>query len=1098
MFQIYHSNALDVLKNVLVTLIRSQPLSDPFAREKILVQSPGMAQWLKLELAEAQGIAAGTDFPMPASFLWQSFSDVLETVPQRSAFDKQAMAWKLMEILPPLLDHPEFSDLQRYLAEDTGRFKLYQLCLKVSDTFDQYLVYRPDWIADWESGGNLSAETQPWQPLLWRALVARTQALGQPHWHRANMFAAFVSAMADKRNKDKLPERLFVFGISALPQNYLEALAAMGKQIDVHLMVTNPCQYYWGEIIDQSQIARLNRRWFDKPGTDLSTYFDHGNPLLASMGKLGRDYLVQLQALQTSEIEAFAEINRDSLLHQLQADILSLDDRARFPTEPEAFKSSHHKTLTERGDHSIDLHSCHSPLREVEVLHDQLLALFEADPELSPRDLIIMMPDVATYAPYVDAVFGNAPPERYIPFSISDRSGQQENPLLHSFLRFINLADSRMTVSEVLELLEVPAVMRRFGLDQAGFLRLRHWVAEVNIRWGLDTDQRSQWDLPAFEQNSWQFGLKRMLAGYALGDTGSLWQGISPYGEVEGLEANLLGKLADFVDLLQWCAQTFTGDKSPAEWIEQINRLVELSYLAEETDEVALDVIRQVMLKLQEQVRDAGVVQPLSVQILRDYLNTGLDKGSSGQRFMMGAVNFCTLMPMRSIPFKVVCLLGMNDGDYPRSMAPIGFDLMSDQVRRGDRSRRDDDRYLFLEALLSAQQALYISYVGHSIQDNTEKVPSVLVSELVEYLAQAYVFPEDVTLNIDKSAEAFKAGLLTEHPLAPFNADYFQPEETAPLFSYASQWLTAAQAKPQPVKRFISSDLSAEKPEELELSELLRFFRKPCQYFFTRRLKVYFDIREEGAENDEPFKVEGLANYQLKTRYLEAALENRCLSQVGEQVLAEGLMPVAQSGVLVLSKVRKDCAELAEKIQAFMPEPAHRREVRLSLDDILLTGWQDGWHANTLLRYRPANVQGYDRLLGWIEHLVACACFTDVEASVHRGLSTAVTFKPLPQDEAHRLLLQLIAVYLEGQTRPLPFEPGVAWAYLSKLEKGEDRARAEAVQRFEGGFNGYGAVQDAYLRRVYPDYGSFEPGFMEQIEQIMTPMMPWMEDAGDD
>ncbi|MBE9397491.1 exodeoxyribonuclease V subunit gamma [Pontibacterium sp. N1Y112] len=1096
MFRIYHSNALDVLKDLLVELIRLDPLTDPFAQETILVQSPGMAQWLKLELAQAQGIAASVDFPLPASFLWKSFSEVLEGVPERSAFNKEAMTWKLMELLPSELDQPEFSDLQRYLAADQGNFKLYQLCGKIADTFDQYLVYRPDWIADWEQGGQLAAETQPWQPVLWRALVERTRDSGQAHWHRANMFSEFVSALGRARGQAGLPTRLFVFGISALPQNYLEALNAMGQKIDVHLMVTNPCRYYWGEILDQGQIARLNRSWFDKPGTDLGNYFEHGNPLLASMGKLGRDYLVQLQELKAPEIEAFADIDRDSLLHQMQADILDLDDRARFPTQPDGFQQSVHKTPINADDTSIQLHGCHSPMREVEVLHDQLLAMFQAQPELSPRDVIVMMPDVATYAPYVDAIFGNAPPDRYIPFSISDRSAQQENPLLQSFLRFIALANSRLTVSEVLELLEVPAVMRCFGLDQEGFHRIRHWVAEVNIRWGLDSNQRSQWDLPEFEQNSWQFGLQRMLAGYALGDSDDLWSGIAPYGEVEGLEADLLGKLADFVDLLGFCTERFKGEQTPESWIELINELLVRSYQPDELDEVALDQVRKVLAQLQEQISDAGWSAPLSIEVLCDYLNNGLDSARSSQRFMVGAVNFCTLMPMRSIPFNVVCLLGMNDGDYPRTMPPIGFDLMADQVRRGDRSRRDDDRYLFLEAVLSAREKLYVSYVARSIHDNTEKVPSVLVSELVEYLAQAYVMPHNVDLDMDSSAEALKTALLTEHPLAPFSRDYFSVDSD--YFSYASEWLVAAAAEQQTPASFVSAPLESDTPTELELSDLLRFFRNPSRYFFTQRLKVHFETRESGAEDDEPFKVEGLDDYQLKQRYLATALAGESLDQVDAWIQAEGLLPVGQSGYQSLNKVRKDCSELAEKLEPLMTETARRREIRIkfpNLTKLRLTGWQDGWHGSTLLRYRPAQVQGYDRLFGWIEHLCACACFGDTQATIHRGLSAQLTFHPLSRDEATQKLEVLVNLYLEGLQRPLAFEPGVGWAYLSVLEKGEDRARVAAQTRFEGGFNSYGAIEDPYLRRVYPQYSAFEPGLVPLTEQVLAPMLPWLEEG---
>jgi exodeoxyribonuclease V gamma subunit len=485
------------------------------------------------------------------------------------------MGWKLMLILPELLSEDEFAPLRQYLEDDRDQYRLYQLCNKIADIFDQYLVYRPDWIADWEQGGGLAARRHPWQPILWRELKAYTELRKQSHWHRANMFGAFVSALSSGKELTRLPQRLFVFGISALPDNFIQALQALGKNIDVHLMVTNPCQYYWGDIVDQAQVARVNRQWFAKSELDFSEYAE-GNPLLASMGKLGRDYLFQLQESGIEEVTAFAEPERGSLLNSVQQDILELENPARFPEDP---STSKHKNKVIDGDNSLVLHSCHSPLREVEILHDQLLEMFSSQPELQPRDLIVMVPDVASYAPYIEAVFSNAPANRYIPYSISDRSSSQENPLLLNFEKLLKLQDSRFTVSDVLELMEVPAVLHRLGLNEDDFHRLRLWISQTNIRWGLDADHRDLWQLPLFEQNSWRFGLKRMLAGYALGTQDELWQGIAPYSEIEGLDAALLGKLADFIDLLEHTKNRFEQPMLLPDWIDAINQLLEHYYL---------------------------------------------------------------------------------------------------------------------------------------------------------------------------------------------------------------------------------------------------------------------------------------------------------------------------------------------------------------------------------------------------------------------------------------------------------------------------------------------------------------------------------------
>ena len=1094
MFQVYHSNSLLVLKDILVELIRRDPIADPFRAEQILVQSPGMAQWLKLELAASSGIAASVDFPLPASFLWKCFSEVLDDVPARSAFNKEAMGWKLMRLLPDLLNDEIFAPLRHYLADDSDKYRLYQLCHKIADIFDQYLVYRPDWIADWEQGGSLAAERHRWQPILWRSLKEDTESLEQPHWHRANMFSSFVEALRGPVPDSVLPIRLFVFGISALPQNYVQALQVLGEKIDVHLMVTNPCRYYWGDIIDASQIARINRRWFSKPELEYADYAE-GNPLLASMGKLGRDYLYQLQDSAGEEIDAFADLERYCLLSNIQQDILDLEDPSIFPEDPQ---TSVHKQRLEEEDNSLVIHSCHSALREVEVLHDQLLAMFESTPDLKPRDIIIMMPDVAAYAPYIDAVFSNVPSGRYIPYSISDRSSRQENPLLLSFEKLIKLDSSRFTVSDVLTLLEVPAIMRCFGLDDAGFKKLRYWVDQVNIRWGMDSEQRSLWELPLFEQNSWRFGLRRMLAGYALGEESNYWQGVAPYIEIEGLEAELLGQLADFIDLLDELKNQFSHPHPLPEWIEIINHLLTSVYLADEQDEVPLNAIRQTLQGLQEQLSDSHYNQPLSAAVMADYLINGINQQRSSQRFMVGAVNFCTLMPMRSIPFSVVCLLGMNDAAYPRSIPPVGFDLMTDYPRKGDRSRRDDDRYLFLEALLSAQNCLYISYVGRSIKDNNEKIPSVLVSELLDYVEQSYVLDNDKKLPHADSGHRLRDSLITQHPLVAFSQSYFEPHTK--LFSYAGEWLPAAQAQSHLPTDFFTRPLSDDGLERLELDALISFLKSPCRSFFNHRLKVFFSNHEIEAQDEEPFSLDGLTSYLIKQRYLEGALNGDDLDLLDRTMLAEGALPVAKTGQLLLRKMRGDCEELAHKILPMCEGDPKKVEVKLVLGEVVLEGWLDRCYPAHMLRYRPAQVNAKDRLSSWVEHLALCLSVSDQDCinTLYRGLSGKVHYRAVEQNQARIYLQTLVDFYRQGMCAPQAFDATCAYDYLKQYKKDPDKALQSVEANFYGSAYKSGLQDDPYIRRAYPNCDDFSELFIPLVDAIYAPMYEYMEEGKDD
>lgn len=1130
MFTVYHSNQLDLLKSLLVELIRLNPLDNPFEPEQILVQSPGMSQWLKMELATSFGVAANLEFPLPATYIWKMFTQVLADVPERSAFNKEAMTWKLMEVLPKQLGLPEFEPLKRYLENDPESLKIYQLAEKIADIFDQYLVYRPEWIQQWEAGEIVTelGDEHPWQPILWQALYDQALALGQSPYHRANLYEHFIDTLENYASSGtlpaNLPKRLFVFGISSLPPRYLDALAALGEHIDVHLMFTNPCRYYWGDIRDRKHLARLaaNQRVTIKQlnvssddtlhgdenvsdenvavlkDTDENHYDDDmhndvvGNSLLASMGKLGRDNMYLLSEMQVNEVDAgFVDIEPDSLLHAIQADILNLEDRQN----DQILDSSDHKFPISDGDMSLSIHACHSPMREVEVLHDNLLAMFEAETTkgLKPRDVIVMVADINAYSAAIQSVFGNAPGNRYIPFSISDRTAEQENPILLAFMRLLTLPESRCNASELLELLEVPAVMNKFGFDSNSFEKIKRWIEDAGVRWGLDEKTACQFELPEQNQNTWLFGIQRMLLGYAMPHDAGLFDGISAYEQVQGLDAELAGQLAGFIDSLISYREQLTQPQCVSSWTDLLNQLLD-DFLAVELDgELVLKSIRDNLHRLHEQLADAGYQSLISPAVLTQYLQDKLSGERVSQRFLAGQVNFCTLMPMRSIPFKVVCLLGMNDGAYPRNIAPEGFDLMNGRTKAGDRSRRDDDRYLFLEAIQSAQETLYISYVGRSIQDNAEKVPSVLVSELVEYCQQGYCIEGDEVLPVDQSAKRLKEELLVHHhPLVPFSPTAFIGEKS----SFAAEWLPAAARHGEANKAFQLTALDAEpmvSEQELvlELAELQRFWRLPVRYFFNRRLKVFFEPPMGVMEDDEPFILNGLESYLLRDELLALLLDAKVSNKNEDAVFATfsaeqkaaGGLPVAAFGELDLAMTRTEVVSLADQIVPLVncPQDDHEVDLRFQVDghEVNLQGWLKQRYQSGLVRYRSGKVRAQDHLTAWFDHLCLAASHCGQQTHLI-GTDKHLVLSIIEPDQAKAYLQDVVELYYHGLNQPLPYFPKTAQAGIQACigrdgswkddEDTIDKSLKKMADCFNDGYLFPGEGADSYIARVWPQW----------------------------
>lgn len=1094
MLRVYHSNRLDVLEALMEFIVERERLDDPFEPEMILVQSTGMAQWLQMTLSQKFGIAANIAFPLPASFIWEMFVRVLPEIPKESAFSKQSMSWKLMTLLPQLLDKDEFALLRHYLTDDTDKRKLFQLSARAADLFDQYLVYRPDWLTQWEAGKTVEGlgEAQNWQAPLWKALVEYTAALGQPRWHRANLYQRFIQSLERATScPPGLPSRVFICGISALPPVYLRALQALGKHIEIHLLFTNPCRYYWGDIKDPAWLAKLMARQrrhsfedrhlplfrenqspealFNSDGEQ-----DIGNPLLASWGKLGRDYIYLLSELENSqELDAFVDITPDNLLHRIQADILELESHAVAGVNLEEYSRSDNKRLLDPEDNSLSFHVCHSPQREVEILHDRLLAMLEADPTLTPRDIIVMVADIDSYSPFIQAVFGSAPTERYLPYAISDRRARQSHPVLQAFISLLSLPDSRFVSEDVLALLDVPVLAARFTINEDGLRYLRLWVNESGIRWGIDDDNVRELELPATGQHTWQFGLTRMLLGYAMESAQGEWQSVLPYDESSGLIAELVGHLASLLMQLNIWRRGLAQERPLEEWLPVCRDMLNDFFLPDADTEAAMTLIEQQWQAIIAEGVAAEYGDAVPISLLRDELAQRLDQERISQRFLAGPINICTLMPMRSIPFRVVCLLGMNDGVYPRQLAPLGFDLMSQKPMRGDRSRRDDDRYLFLEALISAQQTLYISHIGRSIQDNSERFPSVLVQELVDYIGQSHYLPGDETLTCDESEARVKAHMTRLHTRMPFDAQNYQPGEQQ---SYAREWLPAASQSGKAHSDFVQP-LPFTMPETLTLESLQRFWAHPVRAFFQMRLQVNFRSEESEIPDAEPFELEGLTRYQLNQQLLNTLVEEEDAERLFRRFRAAGELPYGAFGEIFWDAQCQEMQQLASRVIACR-KPSQSLEVDLLCNGVQLTGWLPQVQEDGLLRWRPALISVAQGVQLWLEHLVYCASGGSGESRLFLRKEGKWQFPPLDKAQAMAYLAQLIEGYREGMSSPLLVLPESGGAWIKACYDAENdvmlddddtlqKARTKFLQAYEGNMMVSGEGEDIWYQRLW-------------------------------
>ncbi len=990
-----HSHRSEVLAETLSAWLARQPLA-PLEPEVVLVQSNGMAEWIKMALAQQGGVCAATRVELPSRFLWRTYRQVLgaQNVPPDSPLDKLPMTWRLMALLPQCVGDAVFQPVAGFLRGDEPD-RLLQLASRLADLFDQYQIYRPDWLEDWAAGRDVLRQAagqvgmpldQLWQAELWRRVLA-TLTESERHATRP---ALHVRALARLQSGEALASpvarRVSVFGMSHMPGQLLEMLAALAAHSQVLLAVPNPCQYHWGDIIDGRDALKAERRRHAYRGgqvlsdTPYAQMHLHAPALLAAWGRQGRDFIRQLDAFddvqaalaqtQWPRLDFFDDApgsDATRLLTQLQnriRDLQSAQDPVASPVQAE--------------DASVVFKVAHSPVRELEVLHDQLLQWFHQMPEVSPRDVVVMVPDIEVMAPAIRAVFGQYKrgDARFIPFDIADLGAQASSPLIHAVEWLLALPQQRGRMSELVELLEVPALAARFGVKPEQLPTLIRWMAGSGIRWGLSATHRTGLGLAACgEDNSALFGVQRMLMGYACGadpmPPGAA--GLDPYPEVGGLDAELAGALAHLLQALMDWWQACTTPASPALWAERARAMLASLFKPQgDADRNALSALDQALNDWVQAAEQAGFAQAVPLAMARSAWLEALKVPKLEQRFRAGGVTFCTLMPMRAIPFQMVCLLGMNDGDYPRPSPRTDFDLLGlpGMARPGDRSRRDDDRQLMLEALLSARRVLYVSWSGRSVRDNSEQPPSVLVSQLRDEIDALW-------------GQGTAERLTTVHPLQPFSRAYF--EEGSGLRTYAKEWLAAQTGSPRfarddgiekarddgmgavrddgmgavrddgmaiedEVKKAIDDELddeaknlssrgaqrrgdpvllpplqSATGTPVISLAHLARFLRRPVGAFFRERLQVHLEDERSELHDEELFGLAGLDLYQLLDHELQHVPVDLASEQLTGHVqrVVQGLR---KAGALPLAGVGQlEAQKLSHSLEALLSAALRER-----------------------------------------------------------------------------------------------------------------------------------------------------------------------------
>lgn len=1054
MLHVHRSDRADDLVAMLADLV-AEPLDDPMTAEVVSVPTQGIERWLTQRLAgrlgtspgRQDGVCANVVFPFPGGVIAGALAAGSGLDPKADPWLPERSVWPLLEVVEAHFDEPWLAPLARHIAnaEPVPGSKHFASIRHVADLFDRYAVHRPDMVQRWAAGEQRDDEPS-WQVELWRRLRGR---IGRPS--PAERLHEACLRLREEPELLELPRRVSLFGLTRLAASYLDVLDAMAARRDVHLFLLHPSPTLWRRLepgVDASSRFVLR--------TDDETAALPRNPLLSSWGRDAREMQLVLGAAipHGKEEETHGGDAPPTLLRRIQDDV-------RFDRSPVGLGSGQDddaRPLLDPGDDSIRVHACHGRGRQVEVLRDAVLHLLEADPSLEPRDVIVMCPDIEKFAPLIQATFGGGgadgaggpgDPTRSLEIRLADRSLRQTNPVMGVLAEVLELTTARITATEVLDLAGRDPVRRRFRFSDDDLFRLEEWVNGSFVRWGFDAAHRDMFQLADVGTNTWASGLDRILLGVAMAEEDQrLFGGTLPLDDVDSGDIDLAGRLTEYVHRLQAALDALAGTETIERWA---------ATLAQVTDSLTATAPRdgwqrgQLSALFEELVAEAGgdggvSNVALSCDDIRSIVTDRLKGKPTRANFRTGHLTVCTLVPMRSIPHRVVCLLGLDDGSFPRHVEKDGDDLTARVPRVGDRDLRSEDRQLLLDALLAAREHLVVTYTGRDERSNVHRPPAVPVNELLDVVDHTVRVPEGRASDV----------IRVSHPLQPFDPKNFLVGRltAAKPWSFDRLHLDGARAALTPrhaVPPFLESPLPPPAPGPMRLDELERFLRHPVRAFLRERLGISLRNKTREFEDAIPIELDGLEKWQIAERVLQSQLAGASQQACLEAELARGALPPGRLAEPMLGEI---AAALDELVRVAQVDAAPRSvEVEVDLDG----GWRvegtvtgvrgDLVHTVSYSRLRPAA-----RLAAWLRLLALTA--TDPErafeaCTIGRGRTNrsavsvarvgALGSDPAARREsAVRLLTEVVDLYRRGMCAPLPLYERTSAAWAEAVASGKE------------------------------------------------------------
>lgn len=1064
MITIYHSNKIEILIKSILKIINTKQKKKILEKETIIIPNKDIEEWLNIKFSNYNEISANFSFQTINKFI---FNKILKNNPKKNYFKKSVISWNLAKIFPFIIKKKKFQFLKKYLHQKNKTEKLHQLTDYIADLFYQYLLYRPNWIKKWNNNQSISniSKNQKWQKYLWILLNKEINK---------KILPIDSSKKTKIKKKQNLPKRIFFFNITEYPPLYFKILNKIKKNTKIYLLFFNPSQYYYFNFPKKKSIKHTKNK-NKKLQNQLTKEKLLENPLINFLEKKRKKILYMIYKIkEIKEKKIFINQKKKSLLQKIQSDIFNLENHIKIGLTNKEFFNSSFKRKLKKKDQSITFHSCHDKKTEIINLKNFLIKLFKKNKKITPKDIIIMAPNINKYKNYINNIFSKIHIKKSFSFKILDQNFYKKYPILKTFLLLLNLPKIRFKSNQIFKILENSEIHHKFKINQKEIGLLKKWISESKIRWGIDNKHINSFNLPKIKQNTWHHGIKKILLGNIMEKTSQTWKKILPYNIKQEISQETLKKFLKFFKSLTKWKKILDKKKTLKKWIPICKFLLKDFFLFNTQNRNAFSFIIKQWKKI---IYDGILIEynkTIPMSIIQQKIKKIFDKRNN-EKFFSGSLNFCTINPNRQIPFKITCLLGMNNNLFPRFSSKKEFNLIHEKPKYEDINKNNNENYLFLETLILTSKKIYISFFKNNIKNNKKYTQSILIEKFINYISYSFYLEGDQSLNLDESAKKIRNHLITKHKKLSI---FQEKKETKKKIKKNSQIKSNIKKKQKKIQ-FCKNVLKKNKKNNLIfLKDLLLFYKNPTKMFFQKKLKTNFEIQKTQLQETESFSLNYIEKYQINTILLKKIMKKNSTKKILDTLMATGLFPTKNFAKIYLEKKQKKLINLIKEIKK-KKKNNFNKSFSFSIKKNTITGKLKKIQKNGILRYKPKKLTIIDGFSLWIEHLIFCLIIQPA-FSFYLGFDkTTWCFKPIKQKKAKKYLKKIITGYKIGTKKPFPLFFYSSWQWILscydkkknffdfKTKKILKKAEKKLISSITGKYNFYAEMNNIYNKRAF-------------------------------